>query len=172
MKKIAGISGNFARPSKTRTLVETILGEVASRTGGKAQLFDLADVTPALGAASYRTDKVPELDAAWSAIEGCGVLVVGSPTYKASYGGLLKHLFDLLDMKALKGRPILMCATGKALSHGPKVEQQFRLLFEFFEARPTAVFVYATDEDFTPEGKPTDALLGRIHSLVASLESA
>ncbi|WP_457587643.1 NADPH-dependent FMN reductase [Ensifer canadensis] len=162
MAGIVGISGNLSRPSKTRTLVNLIVGEVASTAGADHRCFDLLDAFPAVGTILSRKDAAAELNEIFTAIETCDVLVVGSPTFKASYTGLLKHLFDLLDMKALQSRTVLLCASGKATPHGPKVEQHFRMLFDFFGARVAPKFIFALDEDFTPEGLPTDDLRERV----------
>src|SRR5205807_2048445 len=62
------------------------------------------------------------------------VLVVGSPTYKGSYTGLFKHFFDLIDPAALRGKPVLLTATGGGDRHALIVEHQLRPLFGFFEA--------------------------------------
>lgn len=164
---VVGIAGNPSRPSKTRTLVNAIVETVASRTGRAGKCFDIADAQPELGVALYRENTAGPLCDILTAIETCGFLVVGSPTYKASYTGLLKHLFDLVDMKALTGRPVIVCATGRAAAHGPKVEQHFRMLFEFFDAKVVPGFIFALDEDFTEDGRPKDALLHRIRDQIA-----
>lgn len=73
---------------------------------------------------------------------------MGTPVYKGSYTGLLKHLFDLVDMKALKARNVIVFATGKAPAHGPLVESSMRALFAFFDAQVSENFIFAVDEDF------------------------
>nr|WP_168253671.1 NADPH-dependent FMN reductase [Rhizobium leguminosarum] len=168
MKTVVGIVGNVSRPSKTRTLVSAIVEALSERTGYATACFDIIDAQPELGASLYRGKTPGPLSEILTAIETSGFLVVGSPTYKASYTGLLKHLFDLLDMKSLKDRPVIVCATGKAVAHGPKVEQHFRMLFEFFDARIAPQFIFALDEDFTEDGRPSEALLQRIQEQVSN----
>ncbi len=170
MKTVVGISGNVSRPSKTRTLVSSIVETVSTRTGFAPSCFDIIDAQPELGTSLYRGNTPGPLTEILIAIETCGFLVVGSPTYKASFTGLLKHLFDFVDMKSLKDRPVIVCATGKAVAHGPKVEQHFRMLFEFFDARVAPQFIFALDEDFVEDGRPGDALLQRIQEQVSNAE--
>lgn len=58
-------------------------------------------------------------------------LVIGSPTYKGSYTGLFKHVFDLLDPADLRGKPVILTATGGGDRHSLVVEHQLRPLFAF-----------------------------------------
>ena len=41
--RIVGLSGNFARPSRTRSLVSAVLDSAAARGLGSTQVFDLVD---------------------------------------------------------------------------------------------------------------------------------
>lgn len=166
---IVGICGSQGEKSRTRLLVKAIADAVARAPGWRAELFDLSGIGQALGAASGRVPAVPELDRIWTAIETCDALIVGSPTYKASYAGLLKHLFDLMDMKALAGRPVAVCATGKAPQHALMIEHQMKPLFGFFAARVVPTGIYATDLDFLSDGAPASALLDRAAGVAGEL---
>src|SRR3712207_1954116 len=129
---IVGIAGNLTRPSRTRTLVRTVLAEAEDRRLGETRAFDLVDAGPDLGAAVSRDGVSKQVDAVLSAIEQADVLVAATPVYKASYTGLFKHLFDLLDPKALEGRHVLLAATGGSERHALVIEHQMRPLFGFF----------------------------------------
>lgn len=76
-------------------------------------------------------------------LETADLLIVGTPVYKGSYTGLLKHLIDLLDYRALAGVPVGLIATGGSDRHALVVEHYLRPLFGFFTARtlPTGVFI-------------------------------
>ena len=172
MGTIIGISGNFSRPSKTRSLVDAIAGTAAAELGWNARVFDLVDAGPSLGTTFLRKEAPLDIDRIWSAIESCDALVVGSPVYKASYTGLLKHLFDVMDMNALRGRPVLVAATAKAPSHELMIDHQFRPLFAFFRATVVPGSVFALDQDFSQENEPTEGLRQRIASAVGTLVAA
>jgi FMN reductase len=167
--QIVGISGNFSRPSKARTLVQAITDETVRRGAWKAQVYDLVDAMPALATAVSRTSADPQLLEIWQAIENCDALVVGSPVYKASYTGLLKHLFDLIDMGALRDRPVALVATAKAPQHYLMIEHQFKPLFAFFDARIVSQSIFATDSSFTAEGNVGDNLGDKISRIVDQL---
>jgi FMN reductase len=68
--------------------------------------------------------------------------------YKGAYTGLFKHAFDLVDPRALVGKPVLLTATGGGPRHALVVEHALRPLFGFFEALTIPTAVYASDADF------------------------
>lgn len=153
--KLVGLSANIQRPSKTRTLVEAVLREAASRTPVDGRLFDLVDAGSGLGAAWNRSELSLPARRVLEAIESADGLVVGSPVYKGSYTGLFKHLFDLVDPAALAGKPVAIVASGGGARHALVVEHAFRPLLGFFGVLQIPVAVYASDGDFS-EGVLTE----------------
>jgi FMN reductase len=140
--KIVGISGSASPLSRTRSIIETAIGRVAEETGGAAHLISIADLVPHLSIA-VRGDAGPPVEEALRRIETADLLIVGSPVYKGSYTGLLKHLIDLLEYTALAGVPVGLIATGGSDKHALVVEHHLRPLFGFFSARtlPTGLFI-------------------------------
>ena len=60
------------------------------------------------------------LRAAVQTVAGADALIAVTPLYAASYSGLFKTFFDLLDEDALAGLPVLLAATGgTAISASP-----------------------------------------------------
>ena len=106
-----------------------------------------------------------------SAIETSDALVVATPIYKASYSGLFKHLFDLIDPKALAGRPVILAATGGSDRHALVIDHHLRpLLARLLRAsRSVPCGIYATEVDFTAEGAVTDIAARRIAPAVDQL---
>jgi FMN reductase len=149
--KVVVITGNLNRPSKTRAVADYVVDR-ARASGDEAISWDLVQLHPHLGAAIWPANAAEIVKAALDDVGTCDVLIVGSPVYKASYTGLLKHLFDLLDMRALKGRYVIPFATGKSPPHGPLVEASMRALFDFFDAQVSDNFIFSLDEDFDEAG--------------------
>lgn len=170
MTRIVAITGNHTRPSRTRVLVEAVLRDIERRGLGKGELHDIVDAGETLGTTFDRTKAAPALDRVLSAIEGSDVLVVGSPVYKGSYTGLFKHVFDLIDMKALVGRPVLLTATGKIDSFAHVIDFQLRPLFAFFGAFTLPLGVYVTEADFETPSKLHERVDKRIEKAVDALE--
>jgi FMN reductase len=168
-RTIIGLSGNLDRPSKTRTLVQTVVAAAASEFHATGTVYDLSDFGPSLGAARRLADLDSPARAALEVVLSADALVVGSPVYKGSYTGLFKHLIDLIDPLALAGKPVLLTATGGGDRHALVIEHQLRPLFGFFEARTLATGLYASDRDFT-NGQPTSPqLLDRLGRAVGQL---
>jgi FMN reductase len=166
---IVGVSGNLSRPSKTRALVEAIVGQAAGCYGASGIVFDLRDLAPSLGGAVRVTDLAPDAKQAVDLVVRARALVVASPVYKGSYTGLFKHLFDLIEPAALAGKPVLLAATGGGDRHALVIEHQLRPLFGFFEAAALATGVYAAERDFTDGIPSSPALIDRIDRAVDQL---
>ena len=150
--RIVGFSGNLARPSRTRTLVQAVLDAASARGLGKTVAYDLVDAGPSFGQTPERAKAHPEVELILGAIQKADALVVGTAVYKGAYTGLFKHLFDLFDMTALARKPVIVTATGKAPQHASVIDYHLRPLFLFFDARVATRGLYALEPDFeTPE---------------------
>jgi FMN reductase len=169
LPRIVGFSGSPRRPSKTRSLVETVAAEAASHRQVRLDIFDLSDAGPGLGAALQRKDLTLPAARIIDAIEQADALIIGTPVYKGAYTGLFKHAFDLVDPRALVGKPVLLTATGGGPRHALVVEHALRPLFGFFEALTVPTAIYASDADFV-DGQLTEAgVLGRVSTAAQQL---
>jgi FMN reductase len=169
--RIVGISGNVKAPSRTSSLVRSILRSLETTLDIQARHIDLVDAAPALFKA-LRTDQLDdEGREIVSAVEAADVLVVGSPVYRASYTGALKHLFDLVHFEALAGKPVILAATGGSPLHGLMTEHQLRPLFGFFKALTLPTAIYALESDFDSYSVKNPEITKRIESAVRELDS-
>lgn len=169
--KLVGLAGSFNRPSKTLSLVQHIAERAGADYGFDIETYDLNDVGPSLGQALWR-DQLDELArGVIDKIIGADLLVVGSPTFKGAYPGLFKHLIDLIDPQDLRGKPVIIAATGGGDRHALMVEHQLRPLFGFFTAHALPTAIYASDRDFTDYRIASESLAGRIEDAVAELDA-
>jgi len=166
---ILGISGSVKQPSRTARIVSDILASIERRVSASVNTIDLAVAAPIL----FRALRADQLDEAGrriiDAVEATDVLVVGSPVYRASYTGALKHLFDLVDFRALQGKRVVLAATGGTPLHGLMLEHQFRPLFGFFGAVTVPTTIYAVEADFTEYTLSNPAVEARMERAVAEL---
>jgi FMN reductase len=169
LPRIIGFSGSPRRPSKTRSLVETVAAEVASQRQVRLDIYDLVDAGPGLGAALQRSDLTLPAARIIDAIEQADALIVGTPVYKSAYTGLFKHAFDLVDARALIGKPVLLAATGGGPRHALVVEHTLRPLFGFFEALTIPTAVYASDADFVDGQLAEAGVLARVSTAAQQL---
>ncbi|OWW20827.1 NAD(P)H-dependent oxidoreductase [Noviherbaspirillum denitrificans] len=148
MKKIVALTGSLSKPSRTRSLVEHIAEQVAQHVPARISVIDIADLAGELGDAVSFSSIPASITRAHKQIAEADLVILGSPTYKGSYSGLLKHFLDLLDPAALKGKVTLLTATGGSDRHALVIEHQFRPLASFFETVTVPAGVYIKDSDF------------------------
>jgi FMN reductase len=79
--------------------------------------------------------------------EADGVIAV-TPIFTASYSGLFKSFFDVIDETALVGKPVLIAATGGTARHSLALEHALRPLFVYLRALVVPTAVYAASEDW------------------------
>jgi len=159
---VTAIAGSLQKPSRTEALLEAIAGELHAALPIHTTVVKLSEIGPQVGSAMHRAALPPAAFAAVQAIEEADLLVVASPVYRASYTGLLKHLFDFVGHKALVGRPVLLAATGGSDSHLLMIDHQLRPLFAFFDALPLPLGIYATEGDFDDYKLASPAVSERI----------
>lgn len=164
--KVVGLSGSLSRPSRTRVLVEAAVRRAAERYGREPVVIELSTIAGSLGGAARLADLDPAARGAVELMLGADALVLASPVYKGSYGGLFKHLLDLLDPLALVGKPVLLGATGGGPRHALVIEHQLRPLLGFFEAQALATGIYASDADFRDGALASEALIERLDRAV------
>jgi FMN reductase len=153
LPSVVAISGSLAAPSRTRVLVDAITAAIERAHPAAVRTIDLANAGPLIAPLTGRKGIAPEAEAIFNAIETADLLVVGSPIYKASYTGLFKHLFDLIDPKALTGVPVILSATGGSDRHALALDHQFRPLFSFFNALTVPTAVYAVEAEIEKTGE-------------------
>ncbi len=157
-----GISGSPSKTSKSRMLVEYVLAQLAAR-GATTQLVDLAALPaePLLGRGTSAA-----VAGAIEATTRAGIIVAGTPVYRATYSGLLKVFFDLLPQDGLIGKIGVPLVTGHGLAHALSIDHGLRPLFASLGATVIAGGVYATSQQFT-DGKPGRELLQAVDRAVA-----
>lgn len=168
MGQIVGFAGSFSTPSRTRQLVQRAVDQTARRSGREGLVFDLGDLGASLCAAQRLGDLAPGARSLVDSLIAADALIVGTPVYKGSYTGLFKHLFDLLDPVVLRGKPVLITATGGGYRHALVIEHQLRPLFGFFEARVVPLGVYAASADLEGDSLADD-ITARLETAVGQL---
>jgi len=146
--RIVTVVGNPRPASRTHGLARTLAAELAHvLPGATVDDVDLAALGPRV------LDQADaEASAATGRVLAADVLVVASPTYKATYSGLLKAFLDRLATGSLAGKTAVPLLLGGAPNHQLAVDVHFTpLLLELGAAVPVrGLFVLESDvEDFT-----------------------
>ena len=95
-------------------------------------------------------------------------LIVVTPIFSASYSGLLKMFFDVLEKDEIAGKPVLIAATAGTARHSLALEYALRPLLAYHRAvvLPTSVFAATEDWGSAEAGR---ALALRIERAAAEL---
>ena len=121
---IAVLVGNPRAGSRTSRVAREVADQVADTIGGTVDyVIELAEYGPQVldPDASVVTSEVEKL-------AGVDVLVVASPTYKATYTGLLKGFLDRYNNDGLAGVVAIPVLLGASASHALAGEVHLRPL--------------------------------------------
>jgi len=173
--RIVAISAGARSPSSTRQLADELahaVGDAVAGRGGAAEIehVELRTLAHDLVDALTVGFPSPELEAAMRLVTGADALVVASPVFSASYSGLFKLFFDLIEPGSLDGMPMILAATGGTERHSLVTEHAMRPLFAYLRARPVQTSVFAATSDFGGEG--ARALGDRVRRAAGELADA
>ena len=133
---IGVVVGNPKPGSRTRTVAETVAAvaaEAAGLAGADRHTLDLAELGPELF--DWSSERVRQ---AVDAVRHCTLAVVASPTYKASYTGLLKSFLDWFATTDLADVVVVPVMVGAAPQHALAIEVHLRpVLVELGATLPT-----------------------------------
>ena len=169
---LAVVSAGLSEPSSTRLLADRLTQAVSSRlrAGGQDVLVEVVELRPLAHAlADNLLTGFPSgaLASAVSAVTEADALIAVTPIFTASYSGLFKTFFDVLDADALAGKPTLVAATAGTARHSLALEHALRPLFAHLRAVVVPTAVFAATEDFGDVG---DNQLGqRVNRAAAEL---
>ena len=163
-RRLVVVSAGLGQPSSTRLLADRLAaaGQRHLADGGVETGIEVVEVREhaqdlanhlLVGFAS------PQLQASIDRVLGADGVIAVSPIYNASYSGLFKMFFDVIERDALSGVPVLIGATGGTARHSLALEHAMRPLFAYLNAAVVPTAVYAASEDWGQAGVPADAAL-------------
>ncbi|MEU6483466.1 FMN reductase [Streptomyces sp. NPDC046887] len=152
--RIVAVSAGLSSPSSTRLLADRLAEAVtkAATAPVEVQVVELRDLAVDIAKHLVTGFPPPALRAALDAVTGADGLIAVSPVFTASYSGLFKSFFDLVDPDALTGMPVLIGATGGTARHSLVLEHALRPLFAYLRAVTVPTAVYAASEDWGAAG--------------------
>lgn len=135
---IVTVVGNPRPGSRTLGVATALSSAVAARAGlPDGPVFDLAGF-----GGQWLSDLASDGESALAAAAEASVLVVATPTYKASYTGLLKAFLDRLPGGALRGTVAVPVTVAAAPTHRFVADLQLRpVLAELGATLPVPSFV-------------------------------
>lgn len=145
MSTVGIVVGNPKAHSRTRSVAETVAAAsagAAGLAGAETVTIELAELGPQLFDWSS-----PAARDAVDRIRTTTLTVVASPTYKATYTGLLKSFLDWFSDTDLTGVTVVPVMVGAGQQHALAVEVHLRpLLVELGASLPTRGLYVTEDE--------------------------
>ncbi|CAM5489015.1 MULTISPECIES: FMN reductase [Streptomyces] len=162
--RLVVVSAGLSVPSSTRLLADRLAASAGRQADADVEVVELREL--AVEIAQNFTNGFPgrRLAAAIDAVTSADGLIVVTPVFSASYSGLFKSFFDVIDKDALAGVPVLIAATGGTARHSLVLDHALRPLFAHLKAVVVPTGVYAASEDWGAEG-----LDGRIERAAGEL---
>ncbi|MER5737391.1 FMN reductase [Streptomyces sp. NPDC002262] len=173
--RLTVVSAGLSTPSSTRLLADRLAESTreALAAGGHRASTETVELRELAGDIAHHLVTgfpPPRLGAAIDTVTAADGLIVVTPVFAASYSGLFKSFFDVIDPDALTGTPVLAAATGGTARHSLALEHAVRPLFAYLRAVVVPTAVFAASEDWGSGGdEHTDGLPGRIRRAAAEL---
>lgn len=174
-RSLVVVSAGLSQPSTTRLLADRLGASVERQTERSVERHTIELRDHARDLADNLLTGFPsvELQASIEAVLNADGLVAVSPIFNASYSGLFKSFFDVIEHDALRGMPVLIGATGGTARHSLALEHAMRPLFAYLGAVVVPTAVFAAAEDWGRGEMPADAdLADRIDRAAGQLALA
>ncbi|WP_237687466.1 CE1759 family FMN reductase [Arthrobacter jiangjiafuii] len=173
-RRIVVITAGLGVPSSSRMLADQ-LGEAAraafAAAGSDASVrtFELREYAVDIANNMVAGYAPPKLEALINEVVDADALVAVTPVFTASMSGLFKSFFDVIDNRALDGKPVILGATGGSARHSMVLDFAMRPMFSYLRARTTPTAVYAAPGDWGSGDAGAATLDSRVRRAAAEL---
>ena len=152
-RSLVVISAGLSQPSSTRLLADQLSAAAVTAAGERGTHLDVRVVELrdlAHDIANHLLTGFPPaaLKDALDAVAGADALIAVSPIFSASYSGLFKSFFDVVDKDALADKPVVIAATAGTARHSLALEHALRPLFAYLRAVVVPTSVFAASDDW------------------------
>jgi FMN reductase len=176
-RKIVVITAGLGVPSSSRMLADQLAAATTAQlqelgTQVSMDVVELRDVAVDIANHLVTGFAPPQLAEVIAKVTDADALIAVTPVFSASYSGLFKSFFDVLDPKVLDGMPVLIGATGGSTRHSLVLDVAVRPLLSYFRARTLATGVYASPEDWGAAESGVGGLDVRIAQAAGELANA
>jgi FMN reductase len=168
--QVVAVTAGLSQPSSSRLLADRLTQAVGNALGERglaveSSVIELREHARELTNHLLTGFPAPSLAAVLRRVGEADALIAVSPIFSASYSGLFKTFFDVLEPDGLRGKPVLIGATGGTARHSLALEYALRPLFTYLHAVVVPTAVFAAPEDWASE----NVLAGRLASAAAEL---
>lgn len=177
--RIVAVSAGLSSPSSTRLLADRLTAATRERLETEqdrpveVRVIELRELAVDIAGNLVSGFPSATLEEAIGAVTGADGLIAVTPVFTASYSGLFKSFFDLVENTALTGKPVVVAATGGTARHSLVLEHAMRPLFAYLRAVTLPTSVYAASEDWgASDDEYTEGLPARIRRAGGELAQA
>jgi FMN reductase len=158
-RTLAVVTAGLSVPSSTRLLADRL----ATATSAALEARGLPTTVEVIELREHARDLADNLltgfpnahlKSAVDTVVGADGLIAVTPVFSASYSGLFKTFFDVIDKDALTGKPVLLGATAGTARHSLALEHAMRPLFAYLHAITVPTAVFAASEDWASGSQP------------------
>ena len=150
------VSAGLSQPSSTRLLADQLSAATVAAAAERdielrVRVIELRDLAHDI--ANHLLTGFPpgNLKEALDAVAAADALIAVTPIFTASYSGLFKSFFDVVDKDALADKPVLIAATAGTARHSLALEHALRPMFAYLHAAVVSTSVFAASDDWGAE---------------------
>ncbi|WP_150237560.1 FMN reductase [Nocardiopsis quinghaiensis] len=152
-RTLVTVSAGLSTPSSTRLLADRLTAAAARSLEERGEDVEIRTVElreVAHDIVNAMVTRVPtgELRAALEDVSRADAVIAVTPVFNASYSGLFKSFFDVVDSEDMDGKPVLIGATGGSPRHSLVLEHALRPMFAHTRSVVAPTGVYAASEDW------------------------
>jgi FMN reductase len=154
MRNVVVVAGGLRNPSSTRLLADQLAAATTAALLEPAtiRVVELREHAHDITNNLLTGFAAPALQEVLDALTAADGVIAVTPIFNASYSGLFKSFFDVVDESSLVDKPVLLGATGGTPRHSLALEHAVRPLFGYLRALVVPTAVYASTEDFAGDG--------------------
>jgi FMN reductase len=174
--RLVVVTAGLGQPSTSRMLADRLAAATTRALDEReekveTEVVELRDHARAITNRLLAGSGSPELEKILDTIGRADGLIAVTPVFSASYSGLFKSFFDIVEPGSLTGMPVLMGATAGTPRHSLVLEYAMRPLFSYLGALPARTAVFASSQDWAESGAE-DGLAERIERAGTELAAA
>lgn len=153
MTSLVVVSAGLSNPSSTRLLADSLAAATAEALEEvEVTTVELRDLAHQLTDHLLTGFPGAQLAEAIEAVRRADGVIAVTPVFSASYSGLFKTFFDVLEEGVLDGKPVLVAATAGTARHSLVLDHALRPLFSYLHAVVVPTGVFAATDDFGDDG--------------------
>ena len=155
-------------PGSTSEKIVKIIFDEFRQVGWTTETIDLSQLD---ASALLIRNKDKGVEAALESVLNSDLIITASPTYRATYTGLLKVFLDQLPQDSLSGKLVLPVQTGGSPEHSLSIEHGISPVMRSLGAIVLTNTIYAWSGQIKDDGGPSPEVTSAISASLKELNS-